>query len=176
MQHETTDIFARIHRAILQAIEEGAEKFRMPWHVTAADCFTRANVVRGALPRHQRPGSLGCHGVAVHEAGSLGHLQPVAGARAQVRKGEKAAPVVFWRISDGHKELPRRAMSLWSGHRAGPSSPRLFGLQRRPGGGYTGALKSRCSRERAAFVKSTVLRRSRGTDVRHGGAVACYLP
>jgi len=96
MQHETTDIFARITGQILQALRKGPEKFRM---ALARDggglCFTRANVVRGRPYRGiKRPGSLGCHGVAGLR-GVSGALTTSGRSSAQVRKGRRPLPCLL---------------------------------------------------------------------------------
>ena len=45
MNQQAPDIYERVTRQIIEAMERGAGSYRMPWHVTGADCFAPVNVV-----------------------------------------------------------------------------------------------------------------------------------
>jgi hypothetical protein len=44
-QHERADVYQRVTDQIIEAIESGAEEWRMPWHKGRADTFAPANAV-----------------------------------------------------------------------------------------------------------------------------------
>jgi antirestriction protein ArdC len=105
MNQQKTDIYERVTRQIIEAMERGAGSYRMPWHVTGADRFAPANAAskrpyRGInvlllwlLAEH--------HGYTSGEWATYNQWQALG---AQVRKGEKAELVVFWRISERSRE------------------------------------------------------------------------
>jgi antirestriction protein ArdC len=105
MNQQTPDIYAKVTQQIIEAMERGAASYRMPWHVTGADCFAPVNVVskrpyRGInvlllwlLAEH--------HGYTSGEWATYNQWQELG---AQVRKGEKAALIVFWKISERGRE------------------------------------------------------------------------
>ena len=105
MNQQTPDIYEKVTQQIIEAMERGAGSYRMPWHVTGADCFAPVNVVskrpyRGInvlllwlLAEH--------HGYTSGEWATYNQWQELG---AQVRKGEKAALVVFWKISERSRE------------------------------------------------------------------------
>src|SRR5262249_38126029 len=101
MQHETSDIYERITSQIVAAIEAGPGTYRMPWHVTAADRFTPVNVTSERPYRGVNVLSLWVaaerHGYTSGLWGTYNQWQQLG---AQVRKGEKAAPVVFWKFPE----------------------------------------------------------------------------
>ena len=45
MNQQTQDIYERVTQQIIEAMERGVGSYRMPWHVTGADCFAPVNVV-----------------------------------------------------------------------------------------------------------------------------------
>ena len=57
MDDKKTEIYERITRQIVEAIEAGAEKFRMPWHVTGAECWAPANAASGRAYRGVNAGA-----------------------------------------------------------------------------------------------------------------------
>jgi antirestriction protein ArdC len=105
MNQQTPDIYEKVTRQVIEAMERGAGSYRMPWHVTGADRFAPANAAskrpyRGInvlllwmLADH--------HGYTSGEWATYNQWQELG---AQVRKGEKAALVVFWKISERSRE------------------------------------------------------------------------
>jgi antirestriction protein ArdC len=105
MNQQTPDIYEKVTRQIIEAMERGAGSYRMPWHMTGADRFAPANAAsrrpyRGInvlllwlLADH--------HGYTSGEWATYNQWQELG---AQVRKGEKAALIVFWKISERSPE------------------------------------------------------------------------
>src|SRR5689334_7073822 len=105
MQHETSDIYERITNQIVAAIEAGAGTYRMPWHVTEAERFTPVNVTSGKAYRGVNVLSLWVAAEASgYTSGLWGTYNQWQQIGAQVRKGEKAAPVVFWKFPERSSE------------------------------------------------------------------------
>src|SRR4051812_29380254 len=98
----TQDIYQTVTDQIVAAIEAGADKWIMPWHNNAAtDSPMPFNV---ASRKHYR----GVNTLALWAAGQAhsytssawGTYKQWAEKGAQVRKGEKATMVVFWKFAD----------------------------------------------------------------------------
>ena len=100
---DRADIYQRITDQIAAAIEAGAGKWQMPWH-PGADGAMPVLPVNAATGKPYR----GVNTVVLWAAAQAeGYLRAVwatyrqwAELGAQVRKGERASPVVFWKISD----------------------------------------------------------------------------
>ena len=107
------DIYQRVTDSIVAAIEAEAGKWRMPWH-TGADGIAPVLPVNVATGRPYRgvntivlwaQAQASTYGSAV-----WGTYRQWPERGAQVRKGEQASPVVFWKIieagepSDGGEE------------------------------------------------------------------------
>jgi antirestriction protein ArdC len=176
MQHETSDIYERITNEIVAAIEAGAGTYRMPWHVTDADRFRPVNVTSERAYRGVNVLSLWVTAEARgFTSGLWGTYNQWQQLGAQVRKGEKAAPVVFWKFPDRSsaqadegdaEEATARRGVLAKGYSVfnadqveGYSPPARVGMPE----------SERIERADAFFVGI-------GADIRHGGAVACYEP
>ena len=97
------DIYQRITDQIAGAIEAGAGKWHMPWH-PGGDGTVQMLPVNAATGKPYR----GVNTVVLWAtAQAEGYSSAVwatyrqwAELGAQVRKGERASPVVFWKISD----------------------------------------------------------------------------
>lgn len=105
MNQPTSDIYERVTRQIIEALERGAEKYRMPWHVTDAECFAPVNVAsrrpyRGVnvILLWALSDSLG------YQSGEWGTYNQWQELGAQVRKGEKSALVVLWKPSERSRD------------------------------------------------------------------------
>ena len=136
MEQQKADIYERITQQIIEAIEEGAGEFRMPWHVTECRLLLAGERgERAALPRGQRPLPLGGRDATRLRIRAVG--EPTTSGRNSAprsARGEKAAPVVFWKITDkAGREFEEDDI------RRMPANDRLFlaqglqRLQRRPG-------------------------------------------
>jgi antirestriction protein ArdC len=105
MNQQTPDIYEKVTQQIIEAMERGAGAYRMPWHVTGADCFAPMNA---ASRRQYRGVNLLLlwllaehHGYTSGEWATYNQWQALG---AQVRKAEKSALVVFWKISERSRE------------------------------------------------------------------------
>ena len=101
---DRTDVYSRITAEIVSAIENGACEWRMPWHHDGNSVARPCNVSSGkgyrginilALWAAARRGD--------YASGIWGTYQQWSLLGGQVRKGEKASTVVFWkRIANGN--------------------------------------------------------------------------
>ena len=177
MQHDKIDIYERVTTQIIEAIEAGAGSYKMPWHITEADCFAPVNA------SSKKP----YHGINVlilwtiaesrgYESGFWATYNQWRDLGAQVRKGERAAPVVFWEISakgenqtaedekTGTLRMDRfvlaKGYSVFNAAQVDgftpPTTPVL-------------SSEERIRRADEFFAKLKI-------DIRHSGSVACYLP
>jgi antirestriction protein ArdC len=99
-QNERADVYQRVTDQIIEAIEQGAGEWRMPWHKGQADTFAPINAVSRKPYR----------GINVLNLWAIAHQRGYGSGLwatypqwqqlgAQVRKGEKSALVVFWKFS-----------------------------------------------------------------------------
>ena len=169
------DIHQRITDQIAAAIEAGAGEWRMPWH-PSADGTAPVLPVNAATRKPYR----GVNTVVLWAtAQAEGYRSAVwatyrqwAELGAQVRKGERASPVVFWKISEEEEDTDqgaedgRRSRVLARGYSvfnaaqvdgyAAPALPVLSAVER-------------IDHAEAFFAAI-------GADIRHGGRRACYVP
>src|SRR5215471_6925909 len=98
MKTERTDVYARVTAQIVEAIEKGTGDCRMPWH---GDGFTPKNVV--SQREYRGINVLILWLVAMkknYERGIWGTYRQWQNLGAQVKKGEKATAIVFWKFPD----------------------------------------------------------------------------
>lgn len=97
MSSDRADIYERITNQIIAAIEAGAGEFVMPWHHEGTATARPTNVASGKAYRGVNTLSLWAAAQrAGYPEGLWGTYRQWQALGAQVRKGEKAAPVVFW--------------------------------------------------------------------------------
>ena len=95
---DRTDIYNRITAEIVSAIEKGAGEWRMPWHHDGSSIARPRNVASDS-------GYRGINVLALwvaarhtgYSSGIWGTYQQWSHLGSQVRKGEKATTVVFWK-------------------------------------------------------------------------------
>jgi antirestriction protein ArdC len=102
---EKPDVYRKVTDAIVNAIEQGVTNWRMPWHTSGKFAFSPINVTSHKPYRGintlclwaaaQRKG---------YERGEWGTYPQWQDRGAQVRKGEKATTVVFWKFANGSAE------------------------------------------------------------------------
>ena len=108
------DVYARVTDQIVTAIEQGVGTWRMPWHTSGRFAFSPINV---ASKKPYRGINTVCLWAAAqakgYERGEWATYQQWQDRGAQVRKGEKATLVVFWKFAhdsgesqDGGQETP----------------------------------------------------------------------
>jgi antirestriction protein ArdC len=172
-----SDVYQRVTDQIVAAIEAGAGKWEMPWHVKACDGDSMPHNVTSK--RHYR----GVNTIALWSIGRVrgfgssewGTYKQWAEKGAQVRKGERSALVVFWKFdhvtsgndgdSDGdggtvHRRVLARGYNVFNadqvdGYAAVPRAPIV-----------------EPERDAAAEAWFSKL----GGDVSHGGSRAFYVP
>jgi len=102
------DVYARITDETIAAIEKGAGEYRAPWHHDGSAVFRPANVLSGKAYRGVNVLALWAASEARGYASGLwGTYRQWAERGAQVRKGERASLVVFWKNSganDGEQD------------------------------------------------------------------------
>jgi antirestriction protein ArdC len=98
MKAERFDIHQHITDQIVTTIEQGAGEFRLPWHRSAGNIMRPANIA--SAKAYRGVNILALWAVADAKgftSGLWGTCKQWAEAGAQVRKGEKAAHVVFYK-------------------------------------------------------------------------------
>src|SRR5438477_8290339 len=97
---EKRDVYASVTAQIVTAIEQGVGTWRMPWHTSGRCAFSPINV---SSKKPYRGINTLCLWAAAqakgYESGEWATYQQWQERGAQVRKGEKAALVVFWKFA-----------------------------------------------------------------------------
>src|ERR1700729_1227448 len=98
MSKERFDIHQHITDKIVSAIERGAGDFRLPWHRSAGSIMRPVNVASKKAYQGVNIVTLWAAGDAAgYQAGVWGTYKQWTDAGAQVRKGEKASYIVFYK-------------------------------------------------------------------------------
>jgi antirestriction protein ArdC len=170
--NDRADIYQKITDQIADSIEKGAGRFEMPWH---ANSGMPANAATGKFYRGVNPLVLFA---TVQEKGYSSPLWATykqwGEKEAQVRKGEKAAIVVFWKFFDrpGAEETEAEPDER-SGRRAMARSYPVFNAEQVDG--FTPPIAPALPHaERIAHADEFY--RNTGAVIRHGGARAFYRP
>jgi len=99
------DLYARVTSQIINAIEQGVSNWRMPWHTSGEFAFSPVNVTSRKPYRGINTVCLWAAAQAKgYEFGEWGTYQQWHERGAQVRKGEKATLVVFWKFANNAAE------------------------------------------------------------------------
>jgi antirestriction protein ArdC len=102
---EKQDVYARVTSQIVNAIEQGVSNWRMPWHTSGKFAFSPVNVTSRKPYRGINTVCLWAAAQAKgYERGEWGTYQQWQERGAQVRKGEKATLVVFWKFANNAAE------------------------------------------------------------------------
>ncbi len=102
---EKHDVYERITNQIIAAIENGADKYRMPWHRNSADTFAPVNAASKSFYRGINILSLWAAAEKnKYPTGYWATYRQWQDLGAQVKHGEKAALVVFWKFRDQEQE------------------------------------------------------------------------
>jgi len=183
MEKEKSDIFDRVTRLIVEAIEAGVKTNRLPWHVTGSAHFVPVNAAS------QKP-YRGVNVIALWAAAEVrGYTSGLWATYpqwqelgAQVRKGEKSSPVVFWKFPErgerpGHNEREEEEQapdeSAASGRGALARGYAVFNAAQvegfTPPSRFVLPESKRIEKAEAFFAGV-------GANLRAGGDVACYDP
>src|SRR4026209_1583138 len=102
---EKRDVYERVTSQIVNAIEQGVSRWRMPWHTSGRFAFSPINVTS---KKPYRGINTVCLWAAAqtkgYERGEWATYQQWQESGAQVRKGEKATLVVFWKFAHDSAE------------------------------------------------------------------------
>lgn len=99
------DVYARVTNQIVTAIEQGVNSWRMPWHTSGRYAFSPLNVVSRKPYRGVNTLCLWAAAQAKgYERGEWATYEQWHKLGAQVRKGEKATTVVFWKFANSMAE------------------------------------------------------------------------
>ena len=102
---EKQDVYSRVTSQIVNAIEQGVSSWRMPWHTSGKFAFSPVNVTSKKPYRGINTVCLWAAAQAKgYERGEWGTYQQWQERGAQVRKGEKATLVVFWKFANNAAE------------------------------------------------------------------------
>jgi antirestriction protein ArdC len=99
------DVYRKVTDAIINAIEQGVGNWRMPWHTSGRFAFSPINVTSKKPYRGINTVCLWASAQAKgYERGEWATYQQWQEKGAQVRKGEKATTVVFWKFANSAGE------------------------------------------------------------------------
>ncbi len=170
MKTERFDIHQHITNQIIAAIESGAGEFRLPWHRDAGNIMRPVNIASKNAYRGVNILTLWAAADALgYSSGTWGTYKQWAEAGAQVRKGEKAAYVVFYKeIAVASEDSDEAETRLFA--RATPvfAAEQVDGYEAPASEGPTTVFSPIEAAE--AFVAKT------GAIVHHGGSRAFYRP
>lgn len=172
---EKQDVYGRITSQIITAVENGLTTWRMPWHTSGRDAFSPINVTSRKTYRGINALCLwAAAGAKDYERGEWGTYRQWQEQGAQVRKGEKATTVVFWKFAHDATETQ-------DGEEHTAAASRLLFVK-----GYSVFNTAQVDGYTAkASPVTSILDRIAGADaffqgveatVRHGGNRAYYSP
>jgi antirestriction protein ArdC len=170
MKTERFDIHQHITNQIVSAIEQGAGEFRLPWHRSAGNIMRPVNIASKAAYRGVNILTLWAAADASgYSSGTWGTYKQWAETGAQVRKGEKASYVVFYKeITTASEDSNEAETRLFA--RATPvfAAEQVDGYQAPTLDAPATIIEPITQAE--AFVAAT------GATIAHGGSRAFYRP
>src|ERR1700730_13633937 len=102
---EKQDVYARVTAQIINAVEQGVSTWQMPWHTSGKFAFSPINVTSKKPYRGINTLCLWAAAQAKgYERGEWATYQQWQERKAQVRKGEKATTIVFWKFANSSAE------------------------------------------------------------------------
>lgn len=171
----TNELFERITRQIIVAVEAGAEAYQMPWQRWAEGTAQPINAASGRSYRGINTLLLWAAAEAAgYSSGRWSTYKQWAQAGGQVRKGEKSTAILFW------KSAANDQPDMDETDKDGPGRPRfvarvyaVFNAEQVDGAepAATRPILSPEARIEPAenFVAATA------AQIRHGGDRACYV-
>ena len=174
-----SDAYQTVTDRIVAAIEAGAEKWRMPWHVKG-DGTMPAVPVNAASGKPYRGINVVAlwiaAGAAEYPSGRWATYRQWAEMGAQVRKGEKSTFVVFWKVlGDDKADEQSDDGADGAGRRMMARGYHVFNAAQ-----VEGAIVTEATAEPAPEAER--IARAEGffgalrADIRHGGNRAYYAP
>ena len=169
------DVYRKVTDAIINAIEQGVGNWRMPWHTSGRYAFSPINVTSKKPYRGINTVCLWAASQAKgYERGEWATFQQWQERGAQVRKGEKATTVVFWKFAnesaesqDDGAEVAGRSRLLFTRGYSVFNAAQVDGYTPKTDADIP--MQERITHAEAFF-------RAMGADLRHGGNQAFYAP
>jgi antirestriction protein ArdC len=165
------DVYARVTAQIINSIEQGVGTWRMPWHTSGRYAFSPINATSKKAYRGINTVCLWAAAQAKgYERGEWGTYQQWQDRGAQVRKGEKATLVVFWKFaneSESQDEETNRGRLLFTRGYSVFNAAQVDGYT--PQDGPEVSMPERIERAETFF-------QAIHAEVRHGGNQAFYAP
>ena len=168
------DVYARVTDQIINAIEHGVGNWRMPWHTSGRYAFSPINVTSKKPYRGINTLCLWAAAQAkAYESGEWGTYKQWQERGAQVRKGEKATTVVFWKFAnnteteDGDESPKSGSRLLFTRGYSVFNASQVDGYT--PNADPDMPMPERIERADAFF-------QAIGANLRHGGNRAYYAP
>lgn len=174
----STQVYERITQQIISAIEAGTGSYQMPWHRWGEQVARPINLASGQPYRGINTLLLWVAAeISGYSSGRWATYRQWTAAGAQVRKSEKATPIIFWKklgpglerspasteeenLGLGQCRLVARTYFVFNEDQIDNPAPRPT-LAATPTPSLDQAI---------AFIGST------GVQIRHGGDRACYAP
>lgn len=172
---QPTEIFERVTRQIADAIEAGAGDFRMPWHRLGEATAQPINAVSRRPYRGINTLLLWAAAeTGGYSSGRWGTFQQWSEAGAQVRKGQKATAILFW------KTIRPEATGAEGAEDDGSAKPRFvarayFVFNEEQVDGASPPVSEPCLSAEDRIAEAEAFLTKARADVRHGGDRACYV-
>src|SRR5712692_5822293 len=104
-ENTSQEVYSRVTSQIVNAIEQGVSNWHMPWHTSGKFAFSPINITSKKPYRGINTVCLWAAAQAKgYERGEWATYQQWQERGAQVRKGEKATTVVFWKFANSSAE------------------------------------------------------------------------
>jgi antirestriction protein ArdC len=172
MKPSRFDIHQHITNQIVESIERGAGEFRLPWHRSASNIMRPVNIASKAPYRGVNVLSLWASADAKgYQSGMWGTFKQWKEVGAQIKKGEKASYVAFYRqivIGSDNEEEDETGARMFA--RATP----VFAAEQVDG--YTPPVVEPPSIVLEAMLKAEAFISATGARIEHGGTRAFYRP
>ena len=171
---DKADVYRKVTDAIINAIEQGVGTWRMPWHTSGRYVFSPISV---ASKKPYRGINTVCLWAAAqakgYERGEWATYNQWSDKGCQVRKGEKATLVVFWKFANESAETDDGESTKSGSRLLFTRGYSVFNAAQVDG--YTPTADSDIPMpERIAHAEAFF--GAIGADLRHGGNQAFYAP
>jgi antirestriction protein ArdC len=171
------DVYATVTAQIINAIEQGVSNWRMPWHTSGRFAFSPINVTSKKPYRGINTVCLWAAAQAKgYQSGEWGTYKQWQEHGAQVRKGEKATTVVFWKFANSSVETQEDGEEISNGATSRLLFTRGYSVfNASQVDGYTPKPEPDITaieriEQAESFFKNV------GASVKHGGNQAYYSP
>jgi len=176
-QNITKDAYQRITDTIVAAIEAGAGKYEMPWRTVAGCATSPINV--NSRKAYRGVNTLMLWGEAAdkgYQSGIWGTYNQWRDRGAQVRKGEKSSPVVFWKFFDRADESDDDGQDTPNRRRGIPMARLYHVFAAEQVEGFEIPQTETLELTWQKVERAEQWARAMSSDLRHGGNRAYYQP